>query len=124
MTQQEVGDFFGISKGAVAQWESESEEYRTRPDHDKMLNLSKLLNVNFDWLFGESDDMRFVADARKDVIDLIPNASPDTEKKLTETLGALERAIEEGAIRETDIDVLASIIGAARARQRQRFGKS
>ena len=46
LTQQAVATHFGISRAAVAQWESG----QTRPETGKLDRLSQILNVRLEWL--------------------------------------------------------------------------
>lgn len=49
LSQDDIARVFGISRNAVAQWESDE----TRPTPDKLPSLAKKLGKNVDWLLSE-----------------------------------------------------------------------
>lgn len=78
MTQMEVAELLGISNGTLSGYER---DYRD-PDTDTLQRLADLYDVRVDWLlkggeYSSEGKSKVVSDTRKEVIDLIANASED-----------------------------------------------
>lgn len=50
MSGEAFGAEFGVSKGAVGQWEAKDEEKRTQPDLDKVIAIARRYRLSIDWL--------------------------------------------------------------------------
>lgn len=50
LTQQQVGDYIGISSQAVSKWEND----QTEPDIDTLYKLAELYNTTVDELVGKA----------------------------------------------------------------------
>lgn len=69
MTQQALADKIGVSRSAVAMWETSANE----PDNEMLIKLSKLFNCSVDYLLGKTEDR---VDDR--LLDEVNEMSPDT----------------------------------------------
>ena len=67
MTQEELAEKIGVSKSAIAKWETE----RGLPDRDNLGRLAEVMNVSVD------DLHRLIRNAANENIDLIVNITPD-----------------------------------------------
>ena len=67
LTQEELAEKIGVSKSAVAKWETE----RGIPDRDNLGRLSDVLNVSVD------DLHRLIRNAANEEFDLNVNITPD-----------------------------------------------
>lgn len=67
LTQEELAEKIGVSKSAVAKWETE----RGIPDRDNLGRISEVLNVSID------DLHRMIRSAANEEIDLNVNITPD-----------------------------------------------
>lgn len=54
LTQTDLAGKCGVSRGAVALWEAEEPEHRTRPTTDHLIAISKATNVPLDWLLNDA----------------------------------------------------------------------
>jgi transcriptional regulator with XRE-family HTH domain len=46
LTQEKVGEFVGVTKGMISQWENNT----VTPPIDRLLELKKHIDFSFDWL--------------------------------------------------------------------------
>ena len=67
MTQEELAEKIGVSKSAIAKWETE----RGLPDRDNLGRLAEVMNVSVD------DLHRLIRNAANENIDLSVNITPD-----------------------------------------------
>lgn len=66
LTQTDLGRACGVSRSAVAFWESETAEQRTRPTLEHMVTISKSTGAPLEWLMNDSsrlEDLLHVAEA-------------------------------------------------------------
>lgn len=101
MTQDELGKYFGITKGGISGWESG----RRNPDPTEIKKLSEVLNVSTDWLVGLSAEPN-------DVFTPIKHSSP-TRRAVIEYLIANNRIKSEESLTEKQsgiIDCVAKLL--------------
>ncbi|MCR5590489.1 MAG: helix-turn-helix domain-containing protein, partial [Lachnospiraceae bacterium] len=67
MTQEELASKIGVSKSAIAKWETE----RGMPDRDNLARMSGAMNVSVEVLH------RLIRDASVEEVDLNVNITPD-----------------------------------------------
>ena len=67
LTQEELADKIGVSKSAIAKWETDG----GLPDRDNLKRLSEVLNISVD------DLHRIIRDASSENVDLKVNITPD-----------------------------------------------
>ncbi len=56
LTQLDLSKACGVSRGAVAQWESAELEHRTKPTTDHLISISKATKVPLEWLMNDASD--------------------------------------------------------------------
>lgn len=56
MRQQDIAELTGVSRGAVAQWESADPANRTRPSVVQIQAISRKTRVPLDWLLSDESD--------------------------------------------------------------------
>jgi len=54
--QQDISDACGVSRGAVAQWESAEPGHRTRPGITELMTVSRTTGVPVEWLMNDASD--------------------------------------------------------------------
>ena len=52
LSQSDLADLLNVSRQSVSKWETDE----AKPDADKLLSLSKILEVSVDWLLDESKE--------------------------------------------------------------------
>lgn len=57
LTQTDLAGKCGVSRGAVALWEAEEPEHRTRPTTDHLIAISKATNVPLEWLLNDTSKL-------------------------------------------------------------------
>ena len=57
LTQDQLGDFCGVSRNAVSQWESPLERNGTVPKLSRLQKIAARTGVSLDWLLTERGDM-------------------------------------------------------------------
>lgn len=56
LTQLDLSKACGVSRGAVAQWESAELEHRTKPTTDHLISIAKTTKVPLEWLMNDASD--------------------------------------------------------------------
>ena len=54
VTQEELAEILGVSRQAISKWESDS----GYPETEKLLLLSKTLNISLDYLMNDASEMQ------------------------------------------------------------------
>lgn len=54
--QEDIAKICGVSRGAVAQWESKDPNNRTRPNIDQVQAISRTTNVPVEWILNDQVD--------------------------------------------------------------------
>lgn len=73
LSQEELGNAINVSRQAISKWESE----QTKPDIDKLKEISKFFNVSFDYLLNDDcDEIKEIKTEEKIEI----NSSKNTKK--------------------------------------------
>ena len=57
LTQANLAALCGVSRGAVALWESEEPEHRTKPTTDHLIEISKATGVPLEWLMNDASKL-------------------------------------------------------------------
>lgn len=57
LTQQDIADKFGVTRSAVAQWESSDPAKRTRPRFEMLLKISETTGCPFNWLLSDESEL-------------------------------------------------------------------
>lgn len=57
LTQADLAAKCGVSRGAVALWEAEEPEHRTKPTVDHLIAIAKGTGVPLDWLMNDASDL-------------------------------------------------------------------
>lgn len=57
LTQADLASRCGVSRGAVALWEAEDSEHRTKPTTDHLIAISKGTGVPLEWLLNDASDL-------------------------------------------------------------------
>lgn len=57
LTQQDLANKCGISRGAVALWEASEPEHRTRPTTDHLIRVADVCNVPLEWLLNDASEL-------------------------------------------------------------------
>lgn len=57
LTQQALAVMCGVSRGAVALWEAEEPEHRTKPTTDHLIATAKATGVPLEWLLNDASDL-------------------------------------------------------------------
>ena len=57
LTQADLAAKCGVSRGAVALWEAEEPEHRTKPSTEHLIALSKATNVPLEWLLNDASKL-------------------------------------------------------------------
>lgn len=66
LTQEKIGEYCGVSKSAVAQWESGA----TVPEIERLIKLREKVNFSLDWLLTGKGDIGqvYISDPRIDKV--------------------------------------------------------
>ncbi len=106
--QQDIADVTGVSRGAVAQWESEDPNNRTRPDVDQIQKIARETSVPVEWLLNDAVDTEDVWKVgRFGVPRSTPaaRAGPDQSAAAPRALETFIKAVEF-AVMESEPDLL------------------
>lgn len=57
LTQSDLADKCGVSRGAVALWEAEEPEHRTKPTTDRLMAISTATGVPLEWLLNDASKL-------------------------------------------------------------------
>lgn len=57
MTQAQLAAECGVSRGAVALWEAEEGDHRTKPTTDHLIAISKATGVPLEWLMNDASQL-------------------------------------------------------------------
>ncbi len=57
LTQQQLALSCEVSRGAVALWEAEEPEHRTKPTTDHLIAVSKVTGVPLEWLLNDASEL-------------------------------------------------------------------
>lgn len=57
LTQADLAAKCGVSRGAVALWEAEEPEHRTRPTTDHLICLARVTGVPLEWLLNDASEL-------------------------------------------------------------------
>ncbi len=57
LTQQDLANKCGVSRGAVALWEAAEPEHRTKPTTEHLIHVSKATGVPLEWLLNDAADL-------------------------------------------------------------------
>lgn len=57
LTQAQLAVECGVSRGAVALWEAEESEHRTKPTTDHLIAISKATGVPLEWLMNDASQL-------------------------------------------------------------------
>lgn len=57
LTQQDLASRCGVTRGAVALWESAEPEHRTKPTTDHLIAISKATKAPLEWLMNDVSDV-------------------------------------------------------------------
>ena len=79
LSQSDLADLLNVSRQSVSKWETDE----AKPDTDKLLSLSKILEVSVDWLLDESKEKIEIEDNSDlpDWINKLPKNVVDMFKK-------------------------------------------
>jgi len=105
LTQQQVADWFGISRSAVREWESG----RARPDQSKLQTLARKFNKSVDYLVTgrrQAVPPEQEVPIPQQVIQNLAGRATPTSRAILERLG---QAAEEGRLTEQDLQLLDAI---------------
>ncbi len=91
LTQDKIGEFCGVSKSAVAQWESGA----TVPEVDRLIKLREKVTFSLDWLLTGKGDIGqvYLSDPR---IDLVVAAMRGMESEDADRLVAISGTFPAG----------------------------
>lgn len=57
LTQADLAEKCGVSRGAVALWEAEEPEHRTKPTTDRLMLISQSTGVPLEWLLNDASKL-------------------------------------------------------------------
>lgn len=57
LSQQDLAQLVGVSRGAVALWEAAEPEHRTRPTAEHCIAIAKAARVPIDWLLNDASEL-------------------------------------------------------------------
>ena len=57
LTQAQLAAMCGVSRGAVALWEAEEPEHRTKPTTDHLIAMAKATGVPLEWLMNDASEL-------------------------------------------------------------------
>lgn len=57
LTQADLAQKCGVSRGAVALWEAEDAQHRTKPTTDHLIAISKTTKVPLEWLMNDASQL-------------------------------------------------------------------
>ena len=57
LTQQQLANECGVTRGAIALWESAEPEHRTKPTTEHLITLSKVTGAPLEWLLNDTSDV-------------------------------------------------------------------
>lgn len=57
LTQAQLATLCGVSRGAVALWEAEEPEHRTKPTTDHLIEMAKATSVPLEWLMNDASEL-------------------------------------------------------------------
>ena len=60
MTQQDLADKVGVSRGAVALWEAAEPEHRTKPTTEHVVKIASVTRVPLEWLLNDASDLNAI----------------------------------------------------------------
>lgn len=60
MTQQDLADKVGVSRGAVALWEAAEPEHRTKPTTEHVVKIAAVTRVPLEWLLNDASDLNAI----------------------------------------------------------------
>lgn len=60
MTQQDLADKVGVSRGAVALWEAAEPEHRTKPTTEHVVKIAAVTRVPLEWLLNDASDINAI----------------------------------------------------------------
>ena len=118
LNQRELAEHFGVSRGAITQWENPPGKKQSIPTVDKFPKLAKVCDVDLIWLLTGEGMPRPIPGVSQDVLEAIPDMEKTSEGYQRDLVKAFMRALEENAIREDDARIISSVIDAARKRRK------
>lgn len=86
LTQTQLATACGISRGAVALWEAEEPEHRTKPTTDHLIAVAKVTAVPLEWLLNDASELNELwrigtefgdAQRQRATQDVLPDLSQD-----------------------------------------------
>lgn len=57
LTQTQLAAMCGVTRGAVALWEAEEPEHRTKPTTDHLIAIGKATGVPLEWLMNDASEL-------------------------------------------------------------------
>ena len=60
MTQQDLADKVGVSRGAVALWEAAEPEHRTKPTTEHVVKIAAVTRAPLEWLLNDASDLNAI----------------------------------------------------------------
>lgn len=60
MTQQDLADKVGVSRGAVALWEAAEPEHRTKPTTEHVVKIASVTRAPLEWLLNDASDLNAI----------------------------------------------------------------
>jgi transcriptional regulator with XRE-family HTH domain len=64
LTQAQLAEKLNLSRGAVTQWESMTDETRTTPTLNALQRLAQIVDVPLEWLMDEAQSFKSIEEAR------------------------------------------------------------
>lgn len=68
ITQEELAEILGVSRQAISKWESDN----GYPETEKLLLLSKTLNISLDYLMNDASEMQKKEQTEEKLLNLLP----------------------------------------------------
>lgn len=119
ITQEEVAEYCGVTKGAVALWESKDPKKRNVPRKNKLTKLAQVLDVPVEWFIDENAELSTLRATIADVEEDEYQASKmeaESEERSMQVILELNNLSLMGKLTKEDIQILEALVSIAKKR--------